>query len=287
MAWQALRRLFGSSGPAPAAPEEATSDAPGPGIYRRRGVIFDPTPAKLAIVGESFYQDALEALGGGRTERGVERHSHQASLMPEPENPKDSAAIAVLIEGRLVGYLSRENARAYRPVLDLVEAKGLGVGCHASLIGGWDRGSGDRGSIGVVLHLGSPAQLIAELRAGGVLPEAVVVDAQADGPPAPAAVPLDLGDLTGKKVCFTGESVCTVGGLALSRPTQEILATNAGLHVLPRVTKKLDVLVVSPLAERTGKVVKAELYGILRADEATFWRAIGVRIDQVPGDPAG
>jgi len=76
MAWQALRRLFGSSGSDPAPPVATTADAPGPGIYRRRGVIFDPTPAKLAIVGESFYQDALEALGGGRTERGVERHSH-------------------------------------------------------------------------------------------------------------------------------------------------------------------------------------------------------------------
>jgi NAD-dependent DNA ligase len=95
----------------------------------------------------------------------------------------------------------------------------------------------------------------------------------------PAAMPQDLGDLTRKTVCFTGESACTVGGLPMSRPTQEILATNAGLHVLPRVTKKLDLLVVSPLVERTGKVAKAELYGILRVDESAFWRAIGVKID--------
>jgi hypothetical protein len=199
--------------------------------------------------------------------------------MPEPGNPKDPAAIAVLIEGRHVGYLSRENARAYRPVLDLVSGQGLGVGCHASLTGGWDRGSGERAAIGVVLHLGSPGQLIAELRASGLLPEAVVEDAPAAGPPAPADVPQDLGDLTGKTVCFTGESACTVGGVPMSRPTQEALATNAGLHVLPRVTQKLDLLVVSPLVERTGKVARAEQYGILRVDEPTFWRAIGVRID--------
>jgi hypothetical protein len=47
----------------------------------------------------------------------------------------------------------------------------------------------------------------------------------------PAAMPQDLGDLTGKTVCFTGESACTVGGLPMSRPTQEILAMNVGLHV--------------------------------------------------------
>jgi len=105
MAWQVLQRLFGSTAPDPA---PTADDALGPGIYRMKGVIFDPTPAKLAIVGESFRQDTLEALGGGRTERGVERQGHQATLMPEPTNPKDPAAIAVLIEGRLVGYLSRE-----------------------------------------------------------------------------------------------------------------------------------------------------------------------------------
>lgn len=88
-----------------------------------------------------------------------------------------------------------------------------------------------------------------------------------------------MGDLTNKTVCFTGESVCTVGGVPISRASQEILATNAGLHVLPRVTKKLDLLVVSPLVERTGKVARAEKYGIALVDEPIFWRAIGVRID--------
>jgi NAD-dependent DNA ligase len=69
----------------------------------------------------------------------------------------------------------------------------------------------------------------------------------------------------------------------MSRPTQEALASNAGLRLLSRITKKRDLLVVSPLAGRTGKVVKAELYEIPRTDEPTFWRAIGVRIDYAPG----
>ena len=136
-----------------------------------------------------------------------------------------------------------------------------------------------------MLHLGSPGQLIAELRAGGLLPEAVAAEAVQEGA-APAGprplthVPEGLGDLIGKTVCFTGGSVCTIGNREIDRTTQEILATNAGLHVLVRVTKKLDVLVVSPLAPPTRrKIQQAELYGIPMLDEATFWRAIGVRID--------
>jgi hypothetical protein len=45
------------------------------------------------------------------------------------------------------------------------------------------------------------------------------------------------------------------------------------------VTKKLDVLVVSPFVQRTGKVAKAEQYGVACVEEGMFWRAIGVRID--------
>jgi hypothetical protein len=269
-----LRRLLGV--PEPPAPEASE-----PKIRRMPGVIFDRSPSRVAVVGESFRQDTLDALGGHRSDRGVERAQHMAALIPEPDNPVDPAAISVQIEGRLVGYLSHTDARAYGPILDLVRAKGYGVGCHASLLGGWERGP-DRGSIGVVLHIGSPPELMAELRDGGLLSESVALGLPEPEPPLPATTltaPGDLGDLVGRNVCFTGESVCTVGGVPLSRPTQEVLAANAGLHVLPRATKKLDLLVVSPLAGHTGKVAKAEEYGIPRVDEPAFWRALGVRID--------
>jgi len=68
----------------------------------------------LAVVGESYRQDTLQAIGGAYTPRGVERRHYHAGLMPEPGNQKDPAAIAVFIEGRMVGYLSRKEARAYR-----------------------------------------------------------------------------------------------------------------------------------------------------------------------------
>jgi hypothetical protein len=283
MAWRALQRLFGSSAVAPAPPKPSPPAADG--RVRLKAAVFERARSTVPAVGESFRQPALEALGGGRTTRGVERTEHVAGLFHEPDNPKDPTAVAVQIDGYHVGYLARANARSYGPIIDLLGTKGLAFGCHASLTGGWDRGGGDRGSIGVVLHLGSPAELLAELKDGGLVSddEAGVVPAPVE-PAAPrvvlpVAAAVDLGNVTGKTVCFTGPSACTVGGTEISRASQEILATNAGLRVLPRVTKKLDMLVVSPFAERTGKVVRAEAYGIVCVDEPSFWRAIGVRID--------
>lgn len=272
-----LRRLLGAPAPAPS-PRGQHIQAP----------IFDrSTHSRVQVVGESHYQRALDQAAGGRTDDGPRHRDHVAVLIPEPANPLDPNAVMVQINAEVVGYLSREDAVAYLPVLRVGAALGFpAMGCHASLKGGWDRGGGDIGSYGVVLHLGSPDELMTELRAAGLLPAGIAEEALAavesapDGaPPTPVAGPLDLGDLTGKTVCFTGESACSVGGQPLSRATQEALATNAGLHVLPRATKKLDLLVVSPYAGHTGKVAVAERFGILRVDEVTFWRAIGVRID--------
>jgi hypothetical protein len=379
-----LKRLLGLQDDRPSPPGSPPEPAP----------LLIPTHAKVPIldacdydpvqvVGESFHQEALERIAGGRTPDGPVRREHVAALVPEPTNPYDANAISVQIEAQPIGHLSREDAIRFRPVFTLAKARGYpALGCHAALKGGWDRGGEDQGSIGVELHMAGPAGLILEwddgtdrevkpridhqwvglriaftgdsgyslngvqldrsamcwlaLRAGmtthprvtkkvqllvdcdptgvtgnqqkaeeygiPVVSEAdfwaaLGVDVQGsigaprarpvrpgpvahppvDMPPPPA--PRDLGDLTGKAVCFTGESVCTVGGVPISRASQEILATNAGLLVLPRVTKKLDLLVVSPLVERTGKVARAEEYGIALVDEPTFWRAIGVRID--------
>jgi hypothetical protein len=196
--------------------------------------------------------------------------------MAEPTNAYDPNAVMVQIGGSVVGYLSRADAVAYQPVLEAVRRMGFqAFGCHASLTGGWDRGAGDRGSFGVVLHLATPRELLVELGLAEPEPE-----------PAPRPLlhvaftdPVTLGALSGRAVCFTGESTCTIRGAPISRATQEALAFNAGLAVLSGVTKKLDVLVVSARAGTTGKVRKAVDYGIPCVEEANFWRAIGVKID--------
>ena len=61
----------------------------------------------LAVVGESFRQPVLRQIA----KRG---RICWATLEPEPANPFDRNAVTVRIDGRLVGYLSRADARRYQ-----------------------------------------------------------------------------------------------------------------------------------------------------------------------------
>lgn len=268
-----LRRLFGGQ------PREAPSPAGG----WRQLPIFDPHPThEVHVVGESRRQEALELLAGGRADRGVVQREHVASLQHEPNNPADPNAVLVQINAHHVGYLGRDDAARYAPVLGAIRAMGYpAFGAHARLTGGWSRGP-ERGSIGVVLLMGTPAEMLAELghKAEGI---ADLAESSASDPATTLSDPAGLELQPGAAIAFTGESACTVAGRLMSRDTQEILATNAGFVVQPRVTKATSLLVVSRSAPRTGKVTKAEQYGVPRIDEATFWRAIGVRIDDARG----
>lgn len=141
-------------------------------------VIFDSHKRHVVnVVGESAYQGTLERLAGGRTIDGCRDRDHTVVLLPEPTNRYDPNAVrAVVIPwgasrgSGLVGYLSRDDAIAYRPIIDRLAAVGRLAACAASLTGGWDRGPGDRGHIGVRLHLDTPDGLQAELEAD---PEAI------------------------------------------------------------------------------------------------------------------
>lgn len=128
--------------------------------------LFDP-PARgtVEVVGESHYQGTLERIAGGRTIDGPRYPDHQAVLMPEPSNPYDRNAVRVYLgpPHALVGYLTREDAVRYRPVIDRLAATGRLVACLASLKGGWDRGPKDRVMFGVTLYLDIPTNLMIDL----------------------------------------------------------------------------------------------------------------------------
>jgi hypothetical protein len=113
---------------------------PGPGTYE-----FD-------IVGESKYQDALEAICGGRTEDSAE-HMTEAVLHLEDSNPHDNLAVRVDIDGRTVGYLSRKDARSYRQQLKRLGHERILCRCDAMVVGGWRRSRTDQGHFGVKLDL--------------------------------------------------------------------------------------------------------------------------------------
>lgn len=126
-----------------------------------QATMFDPPTSGrwVEVAGESAYQGSLEIVAGGRNIDGANIPDHQALLVPEPSNPYDPNAVQVRIGGRLVGYLGREDAMAYRPVIDRVMSNGQYVAWRARLKGGWDRGGNRRGSFGVMLALGTPEEL--------------------------------------------------------------------------------------------------------------------------------
>jgi hypothetical protein len=91
-------------------------------------------------VGVRQYQPAIRAIADGwRAQHpGADLFDAElfAALYPEPTNPYDRQAIQVQIDGTIVGYLSREEARAYYPVLRQLAQKDHFAACRAHIVGG-------------------------------------------------------------------------------------------------------------------------------------------------------
>jgi hypothetical protein len=108
------------------------------------------------VVGESHHDAALEQLAGGRTEEGV-HVTCAALLLPQPDNPYDPDAVAVFIRGQEVGFLARNVAPEF---LQALHTGGYDrAASEAVIVGGWDRGRGDRGNFGVRLNACRPFRL--------------------------------------------------------------------------------------------------------------------------------
>jgi hypothetical protein len=114
-----------------------------------------------AVVGESYYQDALRATSRICSVGPEGRAAFTAALVPEPDNPYDSNAIGVYSPEGKVGHFSQNDAVEYRQLFAEVTRFGYHGGtCEAYLTGG---GPG-KPSFGVVLHLADPGSCQAELR---------------------------------------------------------------------------------------------------------------------------
>lgn len=84
----------------------------------------------VGAVGALDRQEALRWL--------LDRHGRSlvASLAPEPANPDDPSAVAVIVEDRKIGYLPVEVAKRYGPMLS---SRLSPMTCAAELHGGeWD-----------------------------------------------------------------------------------------------------------------------------------------------------
>lgn len=59
------------------------------------------------VAGVSFYQDAVKQCFIGE----------RVELVPEPTNPADKDAIAIMANGRLIGYIPRVETADYHPLI--------------------------------------------------------------------------------------------------------------------------------------------------------------------------
>lgn len=108
------------------------------------------------VVGESAHQEELLALTGGRRTRSGAHRRVVARLEPVDDNPFDDQAVAVAIEDRLVGFLSRPAAAFYRPLVEEAIGRSGAATCLAEIRGGWERSPNDVGRFGVVVLLPDP-----------------------------------------------------------------------------------------------------------------------------------
>ncbi|MBI4197597.1 MAG: hypothetical protein HY533_00615 [Chloroflexi bacterium] len=97
--------------------------------------------------------------------------------------------------------------------------------------------------------------------------------------PSATAGALTLGELAGKRVCFTGEFLCRLRGQAITRTMAVEIATRHGMIVADSVTKKLDLLVVADPLTQSLKAQKARQYRIRIIHEFLFWRALGLEVE--------
>ncbi|HZI90951.1 MAG TPA: HIRAN domain-containing protein [Thermoleophilaceae bacterium] len=105
------------------------------------------------VAGESHYQEALREIVGATAEREIAMDT-EALLIPEPTNPHDPNAVMVQIDGKVVGYLPRDEAVAYGPALAELAARGRTGACEARIAGrGGDSGTSN---LGVFLRLPDP-----------------------------------------------------------------------------------------------------------------------------------
>jgi hypothetical protein len=143
-----LRRLLGGS-PAPTARQAPATVPSGydPALWHQ----FDWNDlGDLPTFGTRFHQEAFTKilkLGPKPVSEEVE-----VGLVREPANPKDRNAVAVLLEGRVAGYIPHERASAWSAFILQENAAGLRVRARGTAWGVLPRGAEEPG-LGLYLRI--------------------------------------------------------------------------------------------------------------------------------------
>lgn len=102
-------------------------------------------PFQTAIVGESYYKKNFRKLFGDPNADGVDVKT-TAALILDDNNPHDPKAVRIEIDDRVVGHLSRDDARRFR------ELHSDSITCPARVRGGWVK-NGKWNDYGVTLDV--------------------------------------------------------------------------------------------------------------------------------------
>jgi hypothetical protein len=89
----------------------------------------------VEVVNESRYQGTLKELAGDHGDQPA-KAPYLATLVPDDANPYESAAVAVFLNGRMVGYLSQKASLAFRANLRREEVADRVTTCDAQVRGG-------------------------------------------------------------------------------------------------------------------------------------------------------
>ena len=114
--------------------------------------LHGPGTFAVDVVGVSRRQSVLAAIVDRQSRRG-RTVTLDAVLILEDSNPRDANAVRIEIEGELIGYLSRDNARRYRADLAAAGQPRATVRCKARIVGGFETESGERAHFGVRVDL--------------------------------------------------------------------------------------------------------------------------------------
>jgi hypothetical protein len=112
------------------------------------------------VRGESFRQEALLRAVGGRGRYGS-NWNVAAQLTMVDDIPGHPTAVAVSVDGELVGYIPSELSAQIRDEFLALEGIENGVTCKATIVGGWDSTAegGERGHFGIKLSLSRPLKI--------------------------------------------------------------------------------------------------------------------------------
>jgi hypothetical protein len=94
------------------------------------------------VVDEADYQETLERLAGGRSERGTITQV-VALLNREPTRAHEKDAVRVTVDGETVGYVGKWDAKDLQPLMLRLEKDGSPAWVRGNIVGGWADDGGD------------------------------------------------------------------------------------------------------------------------------------------------